>query len=238
MIYKIKKKDLDMYIRNFRKLLNIGDGVIIAGDCMHPVPFEVGDDVLSVNGTTTVRSFFPFTLQRNVPMVTVMNLADILKELSELKGVSRLELRLDDNSIRIGFDDCEVVIATTNKSMNGQNYTDDYQSFQTLLKIVNCDDDGGTICTPFTEDQLNDARMSKPVTLTTDIGKVRVSRNLFSLSGPIKKTGPLPFSAMWTAHRVTIPDANEDGFVYDYVLALTVKYKDMEAVHLYSVTPF
>ena len=122
--------------------------------------------------------------------------------------------------------------------MNGQNYTDDYQSFQTLLKIVNCDDDGCILGTIFTDEQLNDVRLSKPVTLNTNTGKIRVSRNLFSLSGPIKKTGPLPFSAMWAAHRVAIPDANEDGFVYDYVLALTVNYKDMDAVHLYSVTPF
>ena len=237
MIYKIKKKDLNIYIKNFRKLLSIGDGVIIAGDCMHPVPMEVEDDVLSVNGTTTARSFFPFTLPRNVAMITVMNLPDILKLLSDLKGVNRLELLVDDNTIRIAYDENEIIIATTNKSMNGQTFTDDYQDFNYLKKIANMGDDGNAIYKQFTESQIDDARHSKPVTLDTDFGKVRVSRNLFSLSGPMKKTGPLPFSALWTVHSVQVPDTKGD-YTTDYVLALTVSYNDLEAIHLYSITPF
>ena len=76
-------------------------------------------------------------------------------------------------------------------------------------------------------------QLTKPVTLETSVGKVRISRNLFSLSGPIKKTGPMPFSALWATHAVTLPDGSED-----YVLGLTVSYNDLDAVHLYSVAPF
>ena len=233
MIYKIKKKDLNVYIKNFRKLLSIGDGVIIAGDCMHPVSMEVSEDVLSVNGTTTARSFLPFSLPENLAMITVMNLSEVLKMLSELKGISKLELRVDDDTIRIGFDNKEIIIATRHKSMNGGKFTDDYQKYQALLNIVNKDDDGNNICSQLSINQLNDIRYSKPVTLETSVGKVRISRNLFSLSGPIKKTGPMPFSALWATHAVTLPDGSED-----YVLGLTVSYNDLDAVHLYSVAPF
>ena len=233
MIYKIKKKDLNLYIKNFRKLLSIGDGVIIAGDCMHPVPMQVSEDVLSVNGTTTARSFFPFALPKDVAMITVMNLSDVLKMLSELKGVSKLELRLDDDTIRIGFDDKEIIIATRHKSMNGGKFTDDYQSYQALLNIVNKGDSGENICSQLSTEQLNDIRHSKPVTLETGVGKIRISRNLFSLSGPIKKTGPISFSSLWSTHSVTLPDGT-----MDYVLGLSVSYNDLDAVHLYSVTPF
>ena len=233
MRYSIRKKDLDLLVKNMKKLLTIGDGIIISGNIMHPVPLEVKEDELTVNGNTSVRTLLPFSLADDTTMITVMNISDVLGFLAVKKNLKIIEVVVDDYSIRIRIDDEEIVIATTNKEFNGKSMTKDYRQFESLLKIATLDDNDNVIVKALTKNELSDIRDSKPVTLESPYGKVRISRNLFTLTGPMRSTGEVPFTANWAVHQVILPDNT-----IDHVLVLHVNYKEMEAVHMYAVTPF
>ena len=236
MRYKITKTQLNTLMGNLKRILKLGDGIILSGDCMHPVCIEVSEDDLEVNGNTTVKTVFPFSLPNGVSMLTVINLSDVLAQINEnKKNFKEVQIIMDDNTIRIGMDNTEVIIATTHKTLNGRQVPPTYSDFNTLKNAATKDNEGNRISTYFSAEDLDNIRNARPVNLTREgIGTVRVSRNLFSLSGPLRKTGEVPFAGEWNIVAIELPD---DGGT-DYVLSLHVAYKEMEAIHLYAVTPF
>ena len=96
---------------------------------------------------------------------------------------------------------------------------------------VMIDEDASEINIP--QSDLNKLVQSKVLKLDTEFGRIRLSKNNVPLLGSASASKPANFTASYILRQVPHPDG-----VVEHVLALHVKYKSMEAIHLYTVEPY
>ena len=229
---KMTKTKLKDIITNLGKLEPACSSILLKGDCMHLVinPDEVGN--MKKNGVTTVFTFLPLELLDNCVFQSNENLADILKKIRDRlqKPSEACYFVFDPEGAGVMIDEeIHPIFHLTKPSP----YTDHlYEKFFDYVDMVmNKDKDASEI--NISQSDLNKLVQSKVLKLDTGFGRIRLSKNNVPLLGSASASKPANFTASYILRQVPHPDG-----VVEHVLALHVKYKSMEAIHLYTVEPY
>lgn len=225
---KTKLKDL---VTNIGKLEPACSSVLLKGDCMHLIinPDEVGN--MKKNGVTTVSTFLPLELNDCV-FQSNEDLEGILKKIRDkLKEPTKeCYFVFDPEGAGVMIDEeIHPIFHITESSP----YTDHLYAkyFDYVDMVMTTDQNAKEVNIP--QDDLNKLVQSKVLKIDTEFGRIRLSKNNVPLLGSASASKPANFSASYIIRQVPHPDG-----VTEHVLALHVKYKTMDAMHLYTVEPY
>ena len=225
---KTKLKDL---IVNIGKIEPVCSSILLKGDCIHLVinPEDTGN--IKKNGVTTVFTFLPLETNGCV-FQSVPNLAEMLKNIRDRLQQPSKEcfFVFDPEGAGVMVDD---VIFPLFHITESSPYTDHlYEKYHDYVLMVMYSE-GNSAEVDFKQEELNKLVQSKVLKIDTEFGRIRLSKNNVPLLGSASSSKPANFTASYVLRQIP----HTDGVV-EHVLALHVKYKSMDAIHLYTVEPY
>lgn len=222
-----KTKLKDTIIGNISKMEPVSSSILLKGNCIHIIinPDEVGSN-LKKNGVTCVLSFLPLELDGCI-FQSNENLAEILKNIRDaLQTAKDCYFVFDSQGAGVMLDD---IVYPLFHIIPNSPFTDTlYSNYTDYANMVMED-----LATDIEQSELNKLVQSKVMKIDTVFGRIRLSKNNVPLLGPASSSKPANFKMSYVLRYVE----KEQGNI-DYVLALHVKYKLMDAIHLYTVEPY
>lgn len=230
----LKKKDMMNIVSVFKKALLLGSQFVMVNDII-----VIPSEHRKINGVHCIRHGIqlPTDEYSSIQYVSPEDIADILKTLTDAKGIDKIVMYWSEffidielffkDGLRNRYNLANSSVAThANKEMDGmlpkrEEYPNIYESLSLL---------GGVDCKKsiIDADQLFDIAAGRVVEIEDHNGGIiRISKSLFPCIGVVK--------------RGTVPDMDVDTTTYtkngNNILAMTVRYKEMHAVHVYYYDP-
>lgn len=227
---KTKLKDL---IVSIGKMEPVCSSILLKGDCMHLVidPDDADTGNIKKNGVTTVFTFLPLETDGCI-FQSHPNLEEMLKNIRDRLQEPSKECHFvfDPEGAGVMIDD---MIFPLFRLIESSPYTDYlYNKYSEYVNMVMFTGETTTEIN-LTNEDLQTLVQSKVLKLDTDFGRIRLSKNNLPLLGSVSASKPINFTASYVLRQVPHPDG-----VIEYVIALHVKYKSMDAMHLYTVEPY
>lgn len=225
---KTKLKDL---IVNIGKIEPVCSSILLKGDCIHLVinPEDTGN--IKKNGVTTVFTFLPLETNGCV-FQSVPNLAEMLKNIRDRLQQPSKEcfFVFDPEGAGVMVDDVIFPLFHITESSPYTDYLyEKYNDYVNMVMYL----DGKSPEIDFKQEELNKLVQSKVLKIDTEFGRIRLSKNNVPLLGSASSSKPANFTASYVLRQIPHSDS-----VVEYVLVLHVKYKSMDAIHLYTVEPY
>ena len=214
---KVTKSKMVDYLRVFGLVLSVCDKFIITNDIIQPVDLKEG----SVTGAHRIKHpLFPVTQGR--VFQSVGNIKDIIREITDKKGVGAISIVNTDTSLLIRMDYDEYILAMSSET------TDSTRMFEDIVNeyILNHDH------FDYPRDVLTSARFGEVVSVGNDeFGTVRLSKSSFPFIGVSRATDETNFTGKYILG--VYDEALKENYIASYM-----KYKRCEAFHMYVYIPF
>lgn len=222
----LKKTQMMDIVSVFKKAMVLGDQFILINDVINFHP-----DHVKVNGAHCIEHGiqFPSDEFRHIPYISMPDISDKLKTITNAKGLNKITLLWSSYEIAICLeykdetDPSEyVLVRSVNKSSIEESENQTYQNLYKILSDATYDQQ------TMTGEQLKKIAAGKVVYLVDhNGGLIRISKNLFPCIGVVRKG--------------TIPQMNVVVKTYtkgdNNILALLTQYKSLNVLHVYYYDP-